>query len=79
MDFVLNGTSLRCPAGSVAFAPRGTTHTFANPGPESARILAVTTADALTLIEGLSRLAAHGPPDPAAVQTIMRAHDTYLA
>jgi uncharacterized cupin superfamily protein len=78
MNFVLNGTVLRCSAGSVAFAPRGTPHTFANAGPEPARVLAIATADALTLIEQLGHLAAHGPPDPDAVQKLMRSHDSYL-
>jgi mannose-6-phosphate isomerase-like protein (cupin superfamily) len=79
MEFVLDGTVLNCPAGSVAFAPRGTTHTFRNAGPEPARMLAITTADALDLIEQLGRLAAHGPPDPDAVQALMRVHNSYLA
>jgi mannose-6-phosphate isomerase-like protein (cupin superfamily) len=30
-------------AGTVAFIPRGTPHTFANPGPESARSLVLVT------------------------------------
>src|SRR5664279_5773715 len=77
MDFQLNETLFRCSAGSVAFAPRGTTHTFTNAGPEPARVLAITTADALTLIEQLGRLTAHGPPDPDAVQSLMAAHDSY--
>lgn len=78
MEFLLDGTLSRCPAGSVAFAPRGTTHSFRNTGPESARMLAITTADALSLIEELGRLAAHGPPDIDAVQLLMSRHDSYL-
>jgi hypothetical protein len=41
-------------------------------------MLAITTADALSLIEDLGALAAHGPPDPEAVQLLMSRHDSYL-
>jgi mannose-6-phosphate isomerase-like protein (cupin superfamily) len=76
MEFVLDGKLHHAPAGSVAFAPRGTPHTFRNPGPGPARVLAITTADALGLIEQLGSLAAHGRPDPDAVQSVMAQHDS---
>lgn len=79
MEFTLDSTVSLCPPGSVAFAPRGTAHSFRNAGPGPARMLAIATAAALSLIEDLGRLAAHGPPDPAEVDALLRRHDSYLA
>ena len=71
MDFVLDGTAVRCTTGAVAFAPRGTSHTFHNAGSEPARLLAITTPGALSLIEELGKLVAHGPPDPVALHALL--------
>jgi quercetin dioxygenase-like cupin family protein len=79
MEFTLDATASLCPPGSVAFGPRGTAHTLRNAGPGPARMLAIATAAALSLIEELGRLAPHGAPDPAAVQSLLRRHDSYLA
>jgi mannose-6-phosphate isomerase-like protein (cupin superfamily) len=77
MEFQLDEDAFDCPAGSVIYAPRGTAHTFHNPGPEGARLLAVVTAEALSLVEALGKLASAGPPDPAAVAALLDRHDSY--
>ncbi len=76
MEFQLDDENHLCPAGSVVFAPRGTAHTFMNPGPDTARILAFVTAAALPLVEALGNLAAQGPPDPAAIRSLLARHQT---
>jgi mannose-6-phosphate isomerase-like protein (cupin superfamily) len=62
MEFRLDEDIFDCPAGSVIYAPRGTAHTFHNPGPEGARLLAFFTAEALSLVEALGKLASGSPP-----------------
>ena len=79
MQFILDDQTFACPAGSTVFAPRGTAHTFMNLGPVPARMLAITTAEALSLVEDLGRLTGAGPPDMKAVGEIMDRHDTYFA
>ncbi len=78
MQFTLDGQTFTCPVGSSIFAPRGTAHTFMNPGPEPSRILAITTAEALPLVEELGQLASAGPPDERTVGEIMARHRTHL-
>jgi mannose-6-phosphate isomerase-like protein (cupin superfamily) len=78
MEFRLDDDTYACPVGSVVFAPRGTVHTFHNPGPEVARVLSIVTAQALPLVEGLGQLAAEGPPDAAAVRSLLGEHETYI-
>jgi len=50
-----------------------------NLGPVPARMLAITTAEALSLVEDLGRLTGAGPPDMQAVGEILDRHDTYFA
>lgn len=78
MEFRLDEDIFDCPAGSVIYAPRGTAHTFHNPGPEGARLLAFFTAEALSLVEALGKLASAGPPDPAAVAALFARHESYI-
>jgi mannose-6-phosphate isomerase-like protein (cupin superfamily) len=78
MEFRLDEQTLVCGAGSVVFAPRGTAHTFSNPGPEPARMLAITTAAALPLIEALGALSSAGPPDPVALESLLARHKTHI-
>lgn len=78
MQFTLAGQTFTCPVGSSIFAPRGTAHTFMNPGTEPSRILAITTAEALPLVEELGQLASAGPPDERTVGEIMARHGTHL-
>jgi mannose-6-phosphate isomerase-like protein (cupin superfamily) len=78
MQFELSGEVHQCEAGAVVFALRGTAHTFTNPGPESARMLAVVSAGALALIEALGQLASDGPPEPTAVAELLARHNSFV-
>lgn len=77
MEFELGDDTHLCPAGSVVIAPRGTAHTFHNPGPDPARMLAILTPQALQLIEELGQLAADGPPTPTALRSLLARHETF--
>lgn len=50
MEFRVDGETARVPAGSMAWVRHGATHSFRNPFPEPARMLVVTTPDAIDLI-----------------------------
>ncbi len=78
MEFALGDDTHLCPAGSVVIAPRGTAHTFHNPGPDPARMLAILTPQALQLIEELGQLAAAGPPPATAVGSLLARHETSI-
>lgn len=75
VDFHLDEGTCSCPAGSVVFVPRGAVHTFANPADAPARLLVITTAEALSLVEGLAALPG-GPaaPDPVAAAALFARH-----
>lgn len=76
MEFRLDGIAHTAPQGSVVFTPRDTAHTFRNPGPAEARMLAVVTPEVVPLIETLGELTAAGPPDPAAMRALLARHET---
>lgn len=77
MEFQLGDDAHLCPAGSMVIAPRGTAHTFHNPGPDPARMLAILTPQALQLIEELGRLTTDGPPNPTALRSLLARHETF--
>jgi uncharacterized cupin superfamily protein len=62
-------------AGSAVFVPRGTPHTYWNPGPEPLRYLLVMTANIYQLITDI-----HALPEKsrAALEAVFRAHDSEL-
>jgi quercetin dioxygenase-like cupin family protein len=77
--FTSGGNGEECPAGSFVFVPRGTAHGFANPAATAARVLVVTTARAIQLVERAQELIAQGGPvDVAAVQALFASHDSEL-
>jgi quercetin dioxygenase-like cupin family protein len=79
MEFYVDGDTLRVPAGSLVHIPRGAVHTFANPGPAAARMLAmVTPARALALVESNGALLAGGPPDIEQLRALYAQHQTEL-
>jgi hypothetical protein len=64
------------PAPAQVFVPRGTPHTYWNPGPGPVRYLLVMTANIFGLIQDI-----HAMPErtPAALQAVFRKHDSDLA
>ncbi|HEX8760277.1 MAG TPA: cupin domain-containing protein [Pseudonocardiaceae bacterium] len=67
-------------AGTLIFAPRGTRHTFANPGDKPAQVLDLwSPGSALMFIEDIgAALPAAGPPDPARLADIYRRHHSAI-
>jgi quercetin dioxygenase-like cupin family protein len=78
--FSSDGSSQQCPTGSFVFVPRGAAHSFGNPAATSARVLVVTTARAIQLVERAEALVGHdaAPVDVAAVQALFASHDSEL-
>jgi hypothetical protein len=74
MEFRVDGETARVPTGSMAWVPRGATHGFRNPLPEPARMLVVTTPDAIDLIVRLPE----GLRSPDAMQALFAEHDSHL-
>jgi len=62
-------------AGSAVLVPRGTPHTYWNPGPEPARYLLVMTSNIYSLIQDI-----HGMTErsPAALRTVFERHGSEL-
>jgi mannose-6-phosphate isomerase-like protein (cupin superfamily) len=80
VQFMSDGTSLDCPAGSFVFVPRGTPHGFANPSVAAASVLVVTTAPAIQLVErGEELLDKDGRPiDPEAFLALFASHESEI-
>ena len=62
-------------AGSAVLVPRGTPHTYWNPGPEPLRYLLVMTANIYRLIQEIHKLSER---TPAALQAVFKKHDSEL-
>ena len=74
MEFRVDGETARVPAGAMAFVPRGATHAFRNPHREPARMLIVTTPEAIDLITRMPE----GLRNPAAMQALFAEHDSHI-
>ena len=74
MEFCVDGATARVPAGSMAWVPHGATHAFRNPCPESARMLVVTTPDAIDLIIRMPE----GLRSPDAMQKLFAEHHSHV-
>jgi quercetin dioxygenase-like cupin family protein len=74
MEFRVDGETARVPAGSMAWVPRGTTHSFRNPSTEPARMLVVTTPDAIDLIIRMPEGLRHAD----AMQALFAEHDSQV-
>lgn len=74
MEFCVDGTTARVPTGSMAFVPRGVTHAFRNPSPETARMLVITTPEAIDLIVQMPE----GARSPEAQRALFAAHDSVI-
>ena len=62
-------------AGAGVLVPRGTPHTYWNPGPEAARYLLIMTANIFQLIQDIHAMKERTPD---ALQTVFRKHDSEL-
>jgi quercetin dioxygenase-like cupin family protein len=74
MEFCVDGTTARVPAGSMAFVARGATHSFRNPHAAPARMLVVTTPEAIDLIVRMPE----GAGDPNALRTLFAEHHSEI-
>jgi mannose-6-phosphate isomerase-like protein (cupin superfamily) len=65
-------------AGSLVLAPRGTRHTFRNPGDRPVRVLGIwSPGSALDFMTEIgAALPAAGPPDPALLAEVYRRHNS---
>ncbi len=62
-------------AGSSVFVPRGTRHTYWNPGPEATRYLLIMTANIYHLIQDIHAMKER---TPAALKAVFANHDSEL-
>jgi len=81
--YVLEGTlvvqvgdnNVEAQAGSAVLVPRGTPHTYWNPGSGPARYLLIMTPNIFRLIQGIHALKER---TPAALQQLFRQHNSHL-
>ena len=62
-------------AGAAVFVPRGTAHTYWNPGPGPVRYLLVMTSNVYSLILDIHAM---GERTPAALKAVFERHDSEL-
>ena len=62
-------------AGSAVLVPRGTAHTYWNPGPGAVRYLLVMTSNVYSLIQDIHAMAER---TPAALKAVFEKHDSLL-
>jgi len=62
-------------AGTAVFVPRGTVHTYWNPGPEAVRYLLVMTGNIHSLIEDIHAMTERSP---VALRAVFEKHDSEL-
>lgn len=72
---------IQAPAGTFVFVPKGTPHTFANPGSTSVRMLAIDTPGGLEpYYEELAAAFPESTPlDPQLIREIQQRYDTFPA
>jgi mannose-6-phosphate isomerase-like protein (cupin superfamily) len=63
-------------AGSAVFVPRGTPHTYWNPGPGLVRYLLVMTSNIYSLIQDIHAITDRSP---AGLRAVFEKHDSRLA
>lgn len=74
MEFCVGGETETVVAGAMAFVPKGTTHAFHNRSTEPARMLVITTPEAIDLIVRMPE----GSKDPQAMRALFAAHDSQV-
>jgi mannose-6-phosphate isomerase-like protein (cupin superfamily) len=68
-------TEVEAAAGSAVFVPRGTAHTYWNPGPGPVRYLLVMTSNIYRLIQEIHKMADR---NPAALRAVFEKYDSEL-
>jgi mannose-6-phosphate isomerase-like protein (cupin superfamily) len=68
-------TEVRVPAGSAVLVPRGTPHTYWNPGPDRVRYLLVMTSNIYRLIQAIHASSDRSAP---ALRGLFQKHDSEL-
>jgi mannose-6-phosphate isomerase-like protein (cupin superfamily) len=71
----VGGDEVEASAGSGVFVPRGTIHTYWNPGPEPVRYLLVMTANIHGLIQDIHAMQERSP---AALAAVFAKHNSSL-
>ena len=79
VEFLLDGRRERLGAGGFVFVPRGVVHSFANPGPEQARMLVIGSDPTQVMVEEVGRLSQAGRLSPDTVTEVYRHHNSALA
>ncbi len=74
MEFCVNGQTATVAAGSIAFVPQGATHSFRNRSADAARMLVITTPEAIDLIIRMPE----GLKSPQAMQALFDEHDSQV-
>ena len=74
MEFCVDGQTATVAAGSMAFVPRGSTHAFRNRSAEPARMLVITTPEAIDLIARMPE----GSKSPEAMRALFAEHDSQI-
>lgn len=74
MEFSVNGQTATASAGSMVFVPHGFTHAFRNPSAEPARMLVITTPEAIDLIARMPE----GAKSPDAMRALFAEHDSHI-
>jgi quercetin dioxygenase-like cupin family protein len=71
----VGGDEVEASAGSGVFVPRGTVHTYWNPGPEPVRYLLIMTANIHGLIQDIHAMQERSP---AALAAVFAKHNSSL-
>lgn len=74
MEFCVDGRTSIVNTGSMAFVPRGATHAFCNRSSEPARMLVITTPEAIDLIVRMPE----GAGGPEALRALFAEHDSAI-
>jgi len=74
-DFRLDGKLLKLGPRDVVFVPRGTPHTYWNPGPDRLRYLLIMTSRIYQLIEDIHAMKER---TAAGMQAVFEKHDSEL-
>lgn len=74
MEFCVDDVTAPVAAGSLAWVPRGATHAFRNPSTDPARMLVITTPEAIDLIVRMPE----GARSPDAMRALFAEHDSQV-
>jgi mannose-6-phosphate isomerase-like protein (cupin superfamily) len=78
MEFLLGDRLERGAAGAFVLVPRGVRHSFANPGPDRARMLVIGSAPVQGMVEEIGRLSEAGQLTTETLAEVYQAYDSEL-